>query len=88
MKKDIGNFKVPVNHIFLWEVEKPWENIFDNGLGILLWEVMLSSEFGLKVATVAEFSYDVAISIGSEDLEALKNIWMIKFFEHIDLLKK
>ena len=49
---------------------------------------MLSSEFGLKVATIAEFSDDIAISIGSENLEALENIWMIKFFEYIDLLKK
>ena len=32
---------------------------------------MLSSEFGLKIAAIAEFGYDIAISVGSENLEAL-----------------
>lgn len=71
MKEYVCNFQITMNNIFLWEIEKPWEDVFNNRLCIWLWEVVLSSEFGLEVATITELSYDIAIAIGSKDLEAL-----------------
>ena len=71
MKENICHFQISMNDVFLWQVEKPREYILNNRLGILFGEVMLSSEFGLKIAAIAEFGYDIAISVGSENLEAL-----------------
>ena len=47
--------------------------------------MMLSSKFSFKIATVTEFSNDVAVPVGSENFMALKNVWVVEFFENIDL---
>ena len=50
--------------------------------------MMFSSEFGFEVPTVAEFSDNVAISIGCKNFMALKDIRVTKLLKNINLGKQ
>ena len=47
--------------------------------------MVLPSEFGFQIPTVTNFSNDIAVAIGRKDFEASKDVWVIKFLEHVDL---
>lgn len=52
-----------MDNILLCKVKQSREDIFDDRLGTLLRKVMLSSQFGFQIPSIADFGNDVAISV-------------------------
>ena len=73
-----------MDNILLCKVKQSREDIFDDRLGTLLRKVMLSSQFGFQIPSIADFGNDVTVAVGCENLKASEDVGMIKFLEDID----
>ena len=51
--EDVGYFEIAVNNIFVSQVGQAFENILDDGSGLVLIEIAVFPESGLEVALVA-----------------------------------
>lgn len=70
VQKNIRHFEITMDHTFFRQIKKSRKNIFDYGLGTLLWKMMLSPQFCLQVSPIANFSYNVTIAIRGKNFIA------------------
>jgi hypothetical protein len=86
--KDIGHLQVTMDYIFVSQVLQPQVNVLNDGDRALLWKVPPASQLGLKISLITQLSYNVAVSIAREHLEASQNVGMAKFLEDLNLRKE
>ena len=73
-----------MDDIFISQVEEPFQNIGDEGVGPAFIHLAVLSESGFQVTIAAEFSDDVTVTVAGEYLEAFEDIGMVKALEYID----
>jgi hypothetical protein len=88
MHEDVGYFQISMDYIFLCEIIQSFEDILDDGFGLVFIEVSLFPQPGLEVALVAEFGDDIAVSVAGEDFIAFEHIGVIELFEYVNLREK
>lgn len=77
MQKHIGNLQIAMYDILLREVNQALKDILDDGFSPILIKVLLFPQSRLKIALVAQLSYDVAVSIAGEHLVTFQHIGMV-----------
>ena len=80
MHEHIGDLEVPVYDILLRKIVQPFEDISNDGFGLVLIEIPLLPQPGLQIALVAELSDDVAVPVAGEDLMAFEDVGVAEFF--------
>jgi hypothetical protein len=82
--KDVGDFEVSVNDLFLRQVFEAKEDVPDDGEGFFFGKTFHLPEFRLEITIITQLSDDVAVSITCKYLIAAKNVGVIEFFEDFD----
>lgn len=77
MQKHIGNLQIAMYDILLREVNQPLKDVLDDGFSPILIKVLLFPQSRLKIALVAQLSYDVAVSIAGEHLVTFQHIGVV-----------
>ena len=73
----IGYFDISMYDMFICQVAESFEDILDDRFCFKLVKISFFPQFRLKIALVAEFSDDVAVSIAREYLITFQDVGMI-----------
>lgn len=77
MYKDIGDFEISMNYVFLSQILKSKVDVSDNRHGLFFAEELFLADFGLEIAFITELGNDVAISVTSKNFMALEYVRMV-----------
>ncbi len=84
MQENVGDLEISMNDVFLCEIVESTKHISYDGLCLLLSKVVFFPQLGLKITSVAEFCYYIAVSVAGEYFIALQYIRMVQFLQNID----
>jgi len=70
MHENVGYLEISVNDVFLCQIVKTIEDVFDDWFSSVLIEKTVFSQARLKITFITKFSDDIAVPIAGKNLKA------------------